>query len=507
MLSRNYDYDLIILGGGSAGMVAGIAAGDAGLRTLLIEKSRMGGESLAAPNKALLQAAHVAQQMRTADSLGFKSVPLSREDATDVLRHVRETIEQKEEASDAADSLRKHGVDIRIGDARFISPDAIELEEREGPTRLLTSHHFLLATGCVPKIPDIQGIGQAGCVTVQEVFELDHIPETLLVLGGDSTAVEMAQAFSRLGSRVTMVEEGPRILPHSDFDVAEAIKQVLLSEGVEILEDTEVLEALTDGPRKVLRVRTNDHDKALRGHAVLAASGYSPNIEGLNLSAAQVQSDQHGVRVNAKLHTTGPRVWACGDVIGRQQLPQMVEYESRLVAHNILHPFQLKSDPGFKLAPWITYTEPEAAHVGITEDTAQRQGISYQVFQHAFDQTGQLHTGGTPASGFVKVLANGWHGKILGAHIVAPRAGDLIQEWITAMSQGQSMRQVADTIHVYPTHALENRARNADLTPAESESGARSVGSNMRSIGLGLIGLGLIVGGAIAVQAMKKKDN
>ena len=182
MLSRNYDYDLIILGGGSAGMVAGIAAGDAGLRTLLIEKSRMGGESLAAPNRALLQAAHVAQQMRTADSLGLKSVPLSREDATDVLRHVRDH-RAKEETSDAAELVRKHGVDIRIGDARFISPDAIELEEREGPTRLLTSHHFLLATGCVPMIPHIQGIREIGYVTVQEVFELDRIPESSLCSG------------------------------------------------------------------------------------------------------------------------------------------------------------------------------------------------------------------------------------------------------------------------------------------------------------------------------------
>ena len=249
---------------------------------------------------------------------------------------------------------------------------------------------------------------------------------------------------------MTLVEDGPRILPQSDLDVVEAIKQVLLSEGVDILEDTVVIEALSDGPRKVLRVRKDDQDTVLRGHAILAASGYSPNVEGLNLPSAQVQSDQHGVRVNAKLHTTGPRVWACGDVIGRQQLPQMAEYKSRLVAHNILHPFQQKSDPGFRLAPWTTYTDPEAAHVGMTEDTAQRQGISYQVFQHAFDQTGQLNSGGTPASGFVKVLASGWHGKILGAHIVAPRAGDLIQEWITAMSQGQSMRQVADNIHVHP---------------------------------------------------------
>src|ERR1051325_10930462 len=209
MLSRNFDYDLVILGGGCAGTVAGVVAGSAGLRTLLVEKSRMGGnlmDTACVPSKALLHAAQVAHQMRTADNIGLRSVPLSREDAADVLRHLRGTIEEAEESDRVSDQLRQHGVTIRIGDARFISPDAIELSEREGPTRLITAEHFLLATGSHPGNPDIDGLDGAGYLTSEQVFGLEEIPESMAVVGGGPVGVELAQAFARLGSHVTLIE-------------------------------------------------------------------------------------------------------------------------------------------------------------------------------------------------------------------------------------------------------------------------------------------------------------
>jgi pyruvate/2-oxoglutarate dehydrogenase complex dihydrolipoamide dehydrogenase (E3) component len=219
--------------------------------------------------------------------------------------------------------------------------------------------------------------------------------------------------------------------------------------------------------------------------------------------------------VNSKLHTTGPRVWACGDVIGRYQFSHMAEYESKLVVQNILFPFQQKTDPGFKLAPWATFTDPEVAHVGMTEDEAQKQGVHYQVYRQAFGQNDRAITDGDPV-GFVKVLATGWQGKILGAHIVGPRAGELIQEWISAISQGQTMRQVADTIHVYPTLSMANQhaatrwyeeQAEKPLVKRSVEAYTRTVRPNLGRIALGLIGLGLLAGGALAVQALKKRED
>jgi pyruvate/2-oxoglutarate dehydrogenase complex dihydrolipoamide dehydrogenase (E3) component len=514
MLNRSYDYDLVILGGGSAGIVAAAEAGAAGLRTLLIEKGRMGGESMnagAAATRTLLHAAQVAHQMRTADHLGLRPVSLTRADAADVLRHVRSTMAREEESEGPTDLLRKHGVEIRIGDPRFISPDALELSEREGPTRLISAEHFLLATGSAPARPAVGALEEISYITNHDVYELQEVPESLTVIGAGSVAVEMAQAFARLGSRVTLLAKGPRLLPHDDFEAANLLADALRNEGVDIRLNAEVVGARAEeesGTRKIVRIGSDGAQAEVSSREILIAAGRTPNVEGLGLEAARVEFTAGGVKVNPKLHTSGPRIWACGDVIGRYQFTWMAEFESKLVVHNILFPFQPKTDPGFKLAPWVTFTDPEVARVGLTEEEAQKQTIQYQVYRQEFGE-------GEGQSGVVKVLATGWQGKILGAHIVGPRAGDLIHEWITAISRGQTMRQVADTIHVYPTLSRANQDAATQWYEAQSENPlvrrsvetyVRTVRPNLGRIALGLVGLGLLAGGALALRTLRNRE-
>lgn len=513
-----FDYDLIILGGGSAGIVTGVVAGSAGLRTLLIEKSRMGGECLntgCVPSKALLEAADAAHKMRNAGRFGLASAPVSREDASGVLRHVRETIRRVEEADATTKLLNDSGVEIRFGDAAFTGPDTIEFAERDGATHLLTAENFLLATGSRPQRPNIPGLEETGYVTNQELFDLEEIPERLIVIGGGPVGVEMAQAFRRLGSEVMLLERHGRLLTRDDFEAAQVVEHAMGDEGVAMHLEARIVHVHAEGPRKVVHFVENGHDRAMSAHEILAAVGRSPNVEGLNLSAAGVKIAENGVVVDETLRTTNPHIWACGDVIGHMPFSHMAEYEARLVVMNILLPVRSKTRPGYRIAPWTTFTDPELAHAGLTEAEATAKGIRYQVYRQPFAQNDRAVTAGTGV-GFVKVLTTGWQGRVVGATIVGPRAGELIQEWIYAMTHGLTIRQVADTIHVYPTLSVANQHAAYRWYEAQAEKplvrGAirgytRSVRPNLGRIGWALGGAAAIAGAVMLTKSSKKRKS
>jgi pyruvate/2-oxoglutarate dehydrogenase complex dihydrolipoamide dehydrogenase (E3) component len=515
MSRPKHDFDLIILGGGSAGIVSGVVAGSTGLRTLLIEKVRMGGECLntgCVPSKALLEAAEIAHRMRTADRFGLKAAPVGRQEAAGVLRHVRETIRRVEEADATTKLLTDSGVEIRFGDAAFVGPETIELAEREAGTVQLTSEHFLIATGSRPKLPDIPGLDEPGCLTNQTVFDMDEIPESLIVLGGGPVGVEMALAFQRLGSEVTLIERNGRLLPKDDFETAQVIETALREEGVSLRLQCAVRGVRREGVRKVVRLEEAGLEKEVSAHELLAATGRAPNVEGLDLIAAGVQTGEEGVIVDDTLRTTNPRIWACGDVTGRMPFSHMAEYEARLVVQNILLPFRSKIHRGYRIAPWTTFTDPETAHAGLTEEEARAQNIDYQVYRQPFTQNDRAITARANV-GFVKVLATGASGRIIGAHIVGPRAGELIQEWIFAMTHGLSVRQVADTIHVYPTLSTANQHAAYRWYEAQSEKPlvksaihayTRSVRPNLGAVALALGGATILAGGALLRRSLRK---
>ena len=448
-MAAKYNYDIIILGGGSAGIVSGVMAGALGMRVLLIEKGKMGGECLntgCVPSKALLHAARVAHTLRTADEVGLKSVSVTREDAAGVLRHVRAMIQAVEDADATTKLLTDNGVEIRYGSASFTDPHMLELDGKR-----LTADHFILATGSSPKTPDIAGLADAGYLTNQTVFDLDAIPESLLVIGGGPNGVEMAQAFCRLGSRVTLVQNRERLLPRDDVELASALAAVLREEGVDLRFSASVESVRADRGRKVAVVRQHDGLAEIVCDGVLATVGRVPNTAGLNLEAAGVDYGAESVKTNARLQTTAPHIYACGDLLGRDQFSHMAEYEAKTVVRNIVFPGESRAD--FHLSPWATFTDPEVVHLGLTEEDAKAQGLAYEVYRQPFAQNDRAITD-NEVRGFVKVLTTGLGGKILGVHIFGPRGGELMQEWTLAMRHGHSIRAIADLVHIYPTLSM-----------------------------------------------------
>lgn len=496
-MATKYDYDIIILGGGSAGIVSGVMAGALGMRVLLIEKGKMGGECLntgCVPSKALLHAARVAHTLRTADQAGLKSVSVTREDAASVMRRVRETIETVEGADATAKLLTDNGVEIRHGSASFADPHTLLLDGER-----LTAAHFILATGSSPAPLDIPGLAEAGYLTNQTVFDLDAIPEALLVIGGGPNGVEMAQAFSRLGSRVTLVQNRERLLPRDDVELASALAAVLREEGIDIRFSASVESVHGGNGRKVAVVKQHDGRAEIVCDEILATVGRAPNTAGLNLEAAGVDYDSKNVKTNGKLQTSAAHIYACGDLLGHDQFSHMAEYEAKTVVRNIIFPGESRAD--FGLSPWATFTDPEVVHLGLTEEEARAEGLAYEVYRQPFAQNDRAITD-NETRGFVKVLTTGLGGKLLGVHIFGPRGSELMHEWILAMHHGHSIRDIADLIHIYPTlsmacqHAAQRwyeRKGQEPLARAALGAYVHGVRPNQAALAAGIVGAALAV--------------
>ena len=445
-----FDYDIVILGGGSAGIVSGVMAGALGLRVLLIERGKMGGECLntgCVPSKALLYAAKVAQAIRTADTLGFAPMHVTREDAAGVMRRVRDTITTVEDADATTKLLRDNGVEIRHGQAHFTGPHTLEMDGRT-----ITAANFILATGSSPVEPGVLGLMGGSYLTNHTVFDLNEIPERMLVVGGGPIGTEMAQAFALLGSRVTLVQSAPRLLPRDDSELTGLLADYLRADGVDVRLSTKLSEVRQDGDSHVGILTSSDVATEVPFDQVLFGMGRRPNTAGLNLEAAGVAYDKERVQADEYLRTTAPHIYVCGDLLGHDQFSHLAEYEAKLVVRSIAFPGQSKAS--FRLSPWTTFTDPEMTHIGQTEDELKAANIPYEVYKQPFAQNDRAITDGE-TRGLVKVLTTpGLTGRILGVHILGSRSGELAQEWILAMEHGHSVRAIADMVHVYPTLSL-----------------------------------------------------
>ncbi|MES2458969.1 MAG: NAD(P)/FAD-dependent oxidoreductase [Armatimonadota bacterium] len=458
------DYDLIILGGGSAGIVSGVMAGALGLRVLLIEKERMGGECLntgCVPSKALIQAARVAHTLRTeASSVGLPTRDITREEARATLDWVRKTIGTVRDADATEKLLTDNGVTIRHGDARFVDAHTLRLDSGEENISTVTSDNFLIATGSRPAIPEgIPGLADTPYRTNQTIFDLTEIPRRLLVVGGGPNGVEMAQAFGRLGSEVTLLQKGERLLPRDDAELVERLTALLRDENIDIRLSA-ALKRIENGSQATVS-DADGNETTLPFDCLLLAVGRTPNTEDLDLAAAGVKTARDGIIVSDHLQTSAPNIYACGDVIADgYRFSHLAEYQAKIAVRNLAFPGESKTR--YQAAPWATFTEPELAHVGLTEEEAQHLHIPVEVYRQPFAQNDRALTDGgssDPArTGLVKVLVEpGIRGKILGAQILGPRAGELLQEWVSAMEQGQSIRAIADSVHVYPTLTLASQ--------------------------------------------------
>jgi pyruvate/2-oxoglutarate dehydrogenase complex dihydrolipoamide dehydrogenase (E3) component len=435
-------YDLVIIGGGSVGLTAAGFAIQLGARVALLEKHRLGGECTwtgCVPSKTLLKAAKVAHQMRTADHYGL--TPVEPEvDLKSVMAQVEGVVAgvYHEESPDA---LRADGIDVFLGAARFLDPHTLSSGETT-----LTTRHVLIATGAHAFIPAVAGLDDVDCLTYETIWDLEVLPRHLLVVGAGPLGCEMAQAFRRLGAGVTLATSRDRVLPRDDPAASRVLGGVLGAEGINLRYNARAERAWQDD-NGIHLVAGGDE---LVGDALLVAAGRRPNVGGLDLDRASVAYSAEGIQVDDHLRTSQRHIYAAGDCIGRHQFTHYAGWQAVIAVRNALLLGASKGIP--ERVPWTTFTDPEVAHVGLTEVQARaRFGDEVKTYEWPMERVDRARTERDTA-GFIKLIHKR-DGTLLGATIVAGQAGEMIHEWITALDHGLKVGDLADVIHVYPTYS------------------------------------------------------
>lgn len=439
-------YDLIAIGGGAAGLVSSAGAAGLGARAALVEQDRLGGECLwtgCVPSKALLAAARAAADARAAQRYGVHAGDV-RVDFEAVMAQVH-AAQRRIEPNDSPARFRGLGVDVVEGTARFVDARTLDVDGRR-----LRARHIVVATGSKPQIPPLDGIASVPYHTNESIFSITALPPRLLVLGGGPVGLELAQAFARLGSRVTVVEMGDALLPREDVELAALLGACLAADGVDILLGTRAEQCTHRDGVVTLTVTGAGGRRELHGDALLVATGRRPNLDTVDAAAAGIRTSPAGVVVDDRLRTGTPGIWAAGDVVaGTPRFTHVADYHARLVLRNALFPLTARAD--YAVVPWVTYTDPELAHVGLTEAEARdRHGSGVRVFRRELGELDRAIADGRTA-GMLKVVADR-RGRVLGGHVLGYGAGSIIAEIALAMKQNVPLSRVASTVHAYPTY-------------------------------------------------------
>lgn len=438
-MTRPLTPDLCVIGAGSAGLSVAVGAVQMGASVVLIEAGAMGGDCLnhgCVPSKSLIAAGAAAQAFRTGKPFGIRPQEPEVNFAA-VARHVREVIAGIA-PHDSETRFESLGVRVIRAEARFVGPDEVVA----GGERI-RARRFVVATGSRPAVPPIEGLAGTAFLTNETVFALEERPEHLLVLGGGPIGCELAQAFRRLGSAVSVVDQGP-ILPREDPELAAVVRAQLLHEGVTLHEDTQV-KAVEEGP--ALRLEGKSGPLRLTGSHLLVAAGRQPAVEGLGLEAAGIALEGKGIKVDARLRTTNPRAYAIGDVVGGQQFTHLAGHHAGIVVRNAL--FRLPARADRAAIPRVTYTDPEFATVGLSEAAAKAQGLAHEVLRWPFRDNDRARTE-RRTEGLIKLVVSR-RGKVLGAGIVGAHAGELILPWVLALDRGLPLSAMAGAVVPYPT--------------------------------------------------------
>ena len=459
------EYDLTIIGGGSAGLVLAVASAKLGKKTALVEKHKLGGDCLwtgCVPSKAFLKSAHIAHLMKAAEQYGI-TVGDVKVDFQRVMQHVRNAQGTIEREHDNPERFRKMGVDVIFGSGQFDSPRSFIVEDFEKrQTTTLKSKKFVISTGSRPAAPRIPGIESIGYLDSHNIWEIDRLPQKLLVAGAGPIGVELGQAFHRLGAEVTMVQRSDRILPREEPVVSERMLECLRGEGITVLLNTDLVEVanLTRNEEENRRVSTNGNYSVtleIRGEKreltldqILIATGRRPNIEDLRIEGIGVRIGDRGIEVNEKLQTSVKNIYAAGDVIGHYLFTHVAAFQAQQIIRNIFFPGSTSID--YAVVPWTTFCDPEVARCGLTEAEARRKYGDVDVFTLDFKDVDRAVAEGE-TEGFIKIVATKWTGKILGVHLIGPRAGEILHEFVLAMKAGISLRKLTSVIHVYPTYS------------------------------------------------------
>jgi pyruvate/2-oxoglutarate dehydrogenase complex dihydrolipoamide dehydrogenase (E3) component len=464
-VARTVTADICVIGGGSAGLSVAAGAVQMGAETVLIEAGRMGGDCLntgCVPSKSLLAAAHAAHAVRSASSFGVE-VGDASVDFRKVHDHVHGVIASIA-PHDSEDRFRDLGCTVLRAKAAFTDRRTVVA----GDTRV-RARRFVIATGSRAMVPPIPGLEVTPYLTNETIFDLRELPEHLIVIGAGPIGCEMAQAFRRLGSRVTVLDKGP-MMPKDDPAAVEVVRGALEREGVSLMENRDIRGAEKTATGVALQLGDG---RRVEGSHLLVAAGRRPNIEGLGLDAGGIAHSAAGITVDARLRTTNRRVFAAGDVAGGPQFTHWAGYQAGIVIRNAL--FRLPAKARTKTLPWVTYTAPELAQVGLTEQQAREQhGDAVRVLEAGFHDNDRARAE-RATEGFAKVIADG-RGRVLGATIVGPQAGELIQPWCLALSSGLKVGAVATMIAPYPTLGeISKRAAGSFYTPKLFGEGTRRI--------------------------------
>lgn len=453
-------YNIVVIGAGTAGLITAVIAAGLGAKVALIEKHLMGGDCLnvgCVPSKGVIRAARAWADLRRAEEFGVHIPAGVTYDFGAAMARMRK-LRAKISRNDSAQRYRNLGVDVFIGTARFAGADTVVVEGPAG-NRTLDFTKAAICTGARAAAPPIPGLTEAGYLTNETVFSLTELPPRLGVIGAGPVGCELAQAFARFGSRVCLIEAQHGILPKEDRDAAQIVEQQLVKDGVHLLccgQDLTISRA--DGGKR-LTVDSHGRRHEVTVDEILVGVGRTPNVEGLGLDAVGVEFDKAGIKVNGRLQTSNPRIFAAGDVCSRYKFTHAADAMAQIVIQNALfpHPFGLGyATVDSLIMPWCTFTEPEVAHVGMYEQDAKDKGIEVETYTFKLDEVDRAILDGED-EGFARVHIQKGSDTILGATIVAAHAGEMIGEFSVLMKAGVGAKAIAGTIHPYPTQAEVNK--------------------------------------------------
>jgi pyruvate/2-oxoglutarate dehydrogenase complex dihydrolipoamide dehydrogenase (E3) component len=452
MKMASFDYDIGVIGGGAAGLTVASGAAQLGAKTLLIEQEELlGGDCLhygCVPSKTLISSASLYHRMQHSVEYGLPAAELGKVDFSRVSERIRSVIAHIQH-HDSVERFSGLGVDVRFGRPEFTDEHIILLDGKA-----LSSRKWVIATGSSPAVPAVPGLDKIPYLTNREIFYLDELPEHLIVLGAGAIAIEMAQAFNRLGSRVTVIQRGEQILSKEDRDLADDVMAHLQQEWVEFRLGSSLLAVGENSAGKQVEIRTQDGEiETISGTHILVALGRSVNTAGLGLENAGVVYDDRGIEVDNRLRTSQKHIFAAGDVNGGYQFTHAAGYEGGIVVSNGV--FNLPRKVNYTWMPWCTYSSPELASVGLNEKRAEAAGVSYRVYEESFSDNDRAQAEGETA-GRIKLLLDRKE-KPLGVQILGSGAGELLAEWVATLNGGVKLSTLAGAVHPYPTRAEINK--------------------------------------------------
>jgi pyruvate/2-oxoglutarate dehydrogenase complex dihydrolipoamide dehydrogenase (E3) component len=454
-----YDYDVVIVGVGSAGMIAGEVAEKIGVKAGLVERHRVGGDCLwtgCVPSKALLASAKAAHTIRHADKYGLVATD-PQFDSAAVWKRIHAIQREIAETDDNPDKYKALGVDLLWGDAMFEGEHRIRVGDR-----IVTAQYALVCTGSRPAAPALDGLMEIGYLTSENIFELERAPRSLIIIGGGPIGIEMAQGMKRLGVKTTVLQRAGRILERDEPELAEILLEKLRQEGVDVQLNADLTSARKEGGQKTIMGPAGDQQAAWSAEEVLVAAGRTPNIETLGLERVGVKTRARGIKVDSNLRTTADWIYAAGDCAGRFLFTHSAGAEAVTALRNMFFPGSAAAPD---TVPWTTFTDPELAHVGMTGDEARKKlgKDDVRIFEWELGHSDRARAEGSTDGRIIAVTDSKF--KIVGAHVLAPAAGEMISQFTLALNQGLRLTpDFGNLVQVYPTFSTSISQLAAEAT-------------------------------------------